>query len=61
MIFNVSLAAVRISISALNTAVVAEWDSTLGSSGGAMIQGGGRWGVEDEIVGIQIVGHEAHT
>jgi hypothetical protein len=44
MISNVSLAAARISISAFNTATVAEWDPMLGGSGGAMVQDGGRWG-----------------
>jgi hypothetical protein len=47
MISDVSLAAVRVSISAFNTAVVVERDQTLGGSESAMMQDVGRWGVED--------------
>jgi hypothetical protein len=47
MISDVSLAAVRVSISAFNTAVVVERDPTLGGSESAMMQDVGRWGVED--------------
>ena len=57
MISKVSLAAVRVSILAFNTAAVAERDPTLGGSKSAMIQYGGRWG----RVGSRIVGHGAHT
>jgi hypothetical protein len=48
MISSASLAAVMDSISALNTAVVSEWDLTSGDSGSAMIQDGGQWRVKGE-------------
>ena len=58
MISKVSSTAVRVPISAFNTAVVVERDPTLGGFESSMMQDDGRWGVED---GGWIVGHAAHA
>ena len=65
---TISLKVVRVSISAFSTAVVVSccasfvgMSPTAQGPGVAMMQCGGRWGIEDGTVGSWIVGHEARV